>query len=140
MTRALHSEFPGRLLTAEITPEDPRGVHELGFNVLWVHSGYDIIQQHKALGRGHHGGCGACCGHVAFGQRRMLWLQSGVCASAVWTSGWYLGCTAGVFWGTDIFVESMCRGTSAKQVFCTSVAVPAACSVLAWLCLLHVLY
>jgi hypothetical protein len=32
-------------------------VHELGFDALWVHSGYfDIIQQHKALGRGHHGG------------------------------------------------------------------------------------
>ncbi|KIZ02351.1 1,4-alpha-glucan branching enzyme [Monoraphidium neglectum] len=57
MTWALRSQYPGRLLTAEITPEDPRGVHELGFDALWVHSGYfDIIQQHKALGRGHHGG------------------------------------------------------------------------------------
>lgn len=56
MTWALHDQFPGSLLTAEITPEDPRGVHELGFDALWVHSGYfDIIQQHKALGRGHHG-------------------------------------------------------------------------------------
>jgi hypothetical protein len=65
MTWALHDEFPGRLLTAEITPEDPRGVHELGFDALWVHSGYfDIIQQHKALGRGHHGewaGIGGMC-------------------------------------------------------------------------------
>lgn len=32
-------------------------VHELGFDSVWVHSGYfDIIQQHRALGRGHHGG------------------------------------------------------------------------------------
>lgn len=57
ITWALHDACPGRILTAEITPEDPRGVHELGFDSLWVHSGYfDIIQQHRALGRGHHGG------------------------------------------------------------------------------------
>ena len=32
-------------------------VHELGFDSVWVHSGYfDIIQQTRALGRGHHGG------------------------------------------------------------------------------------
>ena len=34
-------------------------VHEMGFDSVWVHSGYfDIIQQHRALGRGHHGGGG----------------------------------------------------------------------------------
>mmetsp|Transcript_3793 Transcript_3793/g.10743 ORF Transcript_3793/g.10743 Transcript_3793/m.10743 type:complete len:283 (-) Transcript_3793:353-1201(-) len=32
-------------------------VQQLGFDSVWVHSGYfDIIQQHRALGRGHHGG------------------------------------------------------------------------------------
>nr|QKY15164.1 starch branching enzyme (1,4-alpha-glucan branching enzyme II) (SBE2) [Polytomella parva] len=57
LTWTLHQRFPGRILTAEITPEDPRGIKELGFDSLWVHSGYfDIIQQHRALGRGHHGG------------------------------------------------------------------------------------
>lgn len=39
MTWELHEQFPGRILTAEITPENPRGVHELGFDALWVHSG-----------------------------------------------------------------------------------------------------
>ena len=40
-----------------MTPENPMSVHELGFDSVWVHSGYfDIIQQHRALGRGHHGG------------------------------------------------------------------------------------
>jgi len=45
-------------VTAEqVTPENPMSVHELGFDSVWVHSGYfDIIQQHRALGRGHHGG------------------------------------------------------------------------------------
>ena len=41
----------------QVTPENPMSVHELGFDSVWVHSGYfDIIQQHRALGRGHHGG------------------------------------------------------------------------------------
>jgi len=53
----LHQEFPGRLLTAEVTPENPTSISELGYDSVWVHSGYfDIIQQHRALGRGHHGG------------------------------------------------------------------------------------
>ncbi|KXZ43862.1 hypothetical protein GPECTOR_78g49 [Gonium pectorale] len=57
MTWALHERFPGRILTAEVTPENPQSVHDLGFDSVWVHSGYfDIIQQHRALGRGHHGG------------------------------------------------------------------------------------
>ena len=42
---------------AQVTPENPMSVHELGFDSVWVHSGYfDIIQQTRALGRGHHGG------------------------------------------------------------------------------------
>ena len=57
LTFGLRERFPGRILTAEVTPENPQAVHELGFDSLWVHSGYfDIIQQHRALGRGHHGG------------------------------------------------------------------------------------
>ncbi|KAG2424144.1 hypothetical protein HYH02_015227 [Chlamydomonas schloesseri] len=57
LTYNLRERFPGRILTAEVTPENPQSVHELGFDSVWVHSGYfDIIQQHRALGRGHHGG------------------------------------------------------------------------------------
>ena len=57
MTWRLHQAFPDRLLTAEVTPENPTSITELGFDAVWVHSGYfDIVQQHKALGRGHHGG------------------------------------------------------------------------------------
>eukprot|EP00854_Cymbomonas_tetramitiformis_P019855 gene19855-23751_t len=56
-THHLHDTYPGCLLIAEITPENPEGIHRLGFDSLWTHSGYfDIIQQHRALGRGHHGG------------------------------------------------------------------------------------
>eukprot|EP00191_Tetraselmis_sp_GSL018_P007336 CAMPEP_0177609820 /NCGR_PEP_ID=MMETSP0419_2-20121207/19359_1 /TAXON_ID=582737 /ORGANISM="Tetraselmis sp., Strain GSL018" /LENGTH=641 /DNA_ID=CAMNT_0019104903 /DNA_START=286 /DNA_END=2211 /DNA_ORIENTATION=- len=56
-TGHLHSAYNGCLLIAEITPENPEGIHRLGFDSLWTHSGYfDIIQQHRALGRGHHGG------------------------------------------------------------------------------------
>jgi 1,4-alpha-glucan branching enzyme len=56
-TWKLHQQFPGRLLTAEVTPENPTSITELGFDSVWVHSGYfDIIHQHRALGRGHHGG------------------------------------------------------------------------------------
>jgi 1,4-alpha-glucan branching enzyme len=57
LTWACHERFPGVFLTAEVTPENPMAVHHLGFDSLWVHSGYfDIIHQHRALGRGHHGG------------------------------------------------------------------------------------
>ncbi|KAG1668585.1 hypothetical protein FOA52_007320 [Chlamydomonas sp. UWO 241] len=57
LTTTLRAAYPGRILTAEVTPENPMSVRELGFDSVWVHSGYfDIIQQHKALGRGHHGG------------------------------------------------------------------------------------
>lgn len=57
LTWRMHNDYPGRLLTAEVTPENPTSITELGFDSVWVHSGYfDIIQQHRALGRGHHGG------------------------------------------------------------------------------------
>mmetsp|Transcript_5310 Transcript_5310/g.19417 ORF Transcript_5310/g.19417 Transcript_5310/m.19417 type:complete len:341 (-) Transcript_5310:160-1182(-) len=57
LTYNLRSNFPDRIMTAEVTPENPVAIHEFGFDSLWVHSGYfDVIQQHRALGRGHHGG------------------------------------------------------------------------------------
>lgn len=99
LTWRLRSEFPGRILTAEVTPENPSSITELGFDSVWVHSFYfgaagccgsralldsirmcclvrsrsadsqasahatpppvwappDLVQQHRALGRGHHG-------------------------------------------------------------------------------------
>jgi hypothetical protein len=48
LTHYLHEAFPGRILMAELTPEDPFRMKELGLDSLWVHSGYfDIIQQHR---------------------------------------------------------------------------------------------
>jgi hypothetical protein len=32
ITWHLHEQFPGRILTAEVTPENPMSVHELGFD------------------------------------------------------------------------------------------------------------
>lgn len=40
VTWRLKQEFPGRILTAEITPEDPNLMNEYGFDAIWVHSGY----------------------------------------------------------------------------------------------------
>ncbi|KAI3423988.1 hypothetical protein D9Q98_009821 [Chlorella vulgaris] len=57
ITWSMRDRFPGRWLSAEITPEDPQLMAAYGFDAIWVHSGYfDIVQQHRALGRGHHGG------------------------------------------------------------------------------------
>lgn len=54
ITYALHERFPGRILMAELTPEDPFKMRDLGLDALWVHSGYfDIIQQHRCA-------CGPC--------------------------------------------------------------------------------
>lgn len=39
-TSYLHDRFTGCLLIAEITPENPEGIHRLGFDSLWTHSGY----------------------------------------------------------------------------------------------------
>lgn len=48
LTWKLREAFPGRILTAEVTPENPMSVQQLGFDSVWVHSGYfDIIQQHR---------------------------------------------------------------------------------------------
>jgi len=56
-TWRLREAFPGRILTAEVTPENPTSISELGFDSVWTHSGmFDVLQQHRALGRGHHGG------------------------------------------------------------------------------------
>lgn len=44
ITWDLREKYPGRILTAEVTPENPQKLHELGFDSLWVHSGYfDIM-------------------------------------------------------------------------------------------------
>ena len=57
LTHRCHELFPGKILIAEVTPENPKAIYECGFDSLWIHSSYfDIIQQHRALGRGHHGG------------------------------------------------------------------------------------
>jgi hypothetical protein len=40
VTWRLKESFPGRLLTAEITPEDPNLMKQYGFDAIWVHSGY----------------------------------------------------------------------------------------------------
>ncbi len=57
ITRPTTYLFTKCVTAGQVTPENPMSVHELGFDSVWVHSGYfDIIQQHRALGRGHHGG------------------------------------------------------------------------------------
>lgn len=57
VTARARGSAPGALLIAELTPENPKGLFELGFDSLWCHSGlFDIVQQQRALGRGHHGG------------------------------------------------------------------------------------
>lgn len=72
LTGAAHTAAPGCFLTAEVTPENPQAVHELGFDNLWVHSAYfDIIHQHRALGRGHHGG-GDCAAGWDFPRLRTV--------------------------------------------------------------------
>lgn len=39
LTFSLREAYPGRILTAEVTPENPMSVRELGFDSVWVHSG-----------------------------------------------------------------------------------------------------
>lgn len=57
VTARVRGAHAGALLIAELTPEDPQGLLDRGFDSLWCHSGlFDIVQQQKALGRGHHGG------------------------------------------------------------------------------------
>lgn len=38
-TWTLRQRYPGRILTAEITPEDPQLMVQYGFDAIWVHSG-----------------------------------------------------------------------------------------------------
>lgn len=57
VTARVRGAHSGVYMMAELTPEDPKGIFDLGFDSLWCHSGlFDIVQQQKALGRGHHGG------------------------------------------------------------------------------------
>ena len=39
VTWALKQGYPGRILSAEITPEDPQLMAQYGFDAIWVHSG-----------------------------------------------------------------------------------------------------
>jgi hypothetical protein len=39
ITWALKQGYPGRFLSAEITPEDPQLMAQYGFDAIWVHSG-----------------------------------------------------------------------------------------------------
>ncbi len=39
VTWHLKQYYPGRILTAEITPEDPHLMQQYGFDAIWVHSG-----------------------------------------------------------------------------------------------------
>jgi hypothetical protein len=39
VTWALKQRYPGRFLSAEITPEDPQLMAQYGFDAIWVHSG-----------------------------------------------------------------------------------------------------
>jgi hypothetical protein len=42
VTWALKQRYPGRFLSAEITPEDPKLMAEYGFDAIWVHSGKSV--------------------------------------------------------------------------------------------------
>lgn len=101
LTWSLRERFPGRILTAEVTPENPLSVHEGGFDSVWLHSGYfDIIQQHRALGRGHHGGGDWAAGWDLPRLRTVMGLHSGFtsptqCIKYLLGSHDQCGCTHG---------------------------------------------
>lgn len=101
LVAALRERFPGRILTAEVTPENPLSVHEGGFDSVWLHSGYfDIIQQHRALGRGHHGGGDWAAGWDLPRLRTVMGLHSGFtsptqCIKYLLGSHDQCGCTHG---------------------------------------------
>lgn len=107
LTWHLHQNYPGRLLTAEVTPENPQSVHELGFDSVWVHSGYfDIIQQHRALGRGHHGGGDWAAGWDLPRLRTAMGLHYGFthpvqCIKYMLGSHDQVGCRKGGAWTQD---------------------------------------
>eukprot|EP00920_Eleutheroschizon_duboscqi_P006917 GHVT01016081.1.p1 GENE.GHVT01016081.1~~GHVT01016081.1.p1 ORF type:complete len:400 (-),score=118.34 GHVT01016081.1:261-1460(-) len=45
LTAGLRAAFPGRILIAEVTPENPKICNDAGFDSCWIHSGYyDMIQ------------------------------------------------------------------------------------------------
>ncbi|EFJ45925.1 1,4-alpha-glucan branching enzyme II [Volvox carteri f. nagariensis] len=107
LTWSLRQRFPGRILTAEVTPENPQSVHELGFDSVWVHSGYfDIIQQHRALGRGHHGGGDWAAGWDLPRLRTVMALHPGFtsptqCIKYLLGSHDQVGCRNGGAWYKD---------------------------------------
>ncbi|KAG2484155.1 hypothetical protein HYH03_017036 [Edaphochlamys debaryana] len=107
LTFSLRHRFPGRILTAEVTPENPQSVHDLGFDSVWVHSGYfDIIQQHRALGRGHHGGGDWAAGWDLPRLRTVMVLHYGFtgptqCIKYLLGSHDQVGCRKGGAWYKD---------------------------------------
>jgi len=107
LTWRLREQFPGRLLSAEVTPENPMAVQELGFDSVWVHSGYfDIIQQHRALGRGHHGGGDWAAGWDLPRLRTVMVLHYGFsaptqCIKYLLGSHDQVGCRKGGAWYKD---------------------------------------
>lgn len=42
LTWKIRDAFPGRILTAEVTPENPMSVRELGFDSVWVRRVSDV--------------------------------------------------------------------------------------------------
>jgi hypothetical protein len=51
VTWALKQRYPGRFLSAEITPEDPQLMAQYGFDAIWVHSGEaSSVMTHAAAG------------------------------------------------------------------------------------------
>jgi 1,4-alpha-glucan branching enzyme len=107
LTWKLREHYPGRILTAEVTPENPMSVRELGFDSVWVHSGYfDIIQQHRALGRGHHGGGDWAAGWDLPRMRTVMILHFGFekptqCIKYLLGSHDQVGCRKGGAWYKD---------------------------------------
>ncbi|KAL6751388.1 glycoside hydrolase superfamily [Haematococcus lacustris] len=107
LTWKLKDQLPGRFLTAEVTPENPQSVHECGFHSVWVHSGYfDIIQQHRALGRGHHGGGDWAAGWDLPRLRTVMVLHYGFthptqCIKYLLGSHDQIGCRKGGAWYED---------------------------------------
>jgi len=107
LTWRLRESYPGRILTAEVTPENPMSVQQLGFDSVWVHSGYfDIIQQHRALGRGHHGGGDWAAGWDLPRLRTVMVLHFGFekptqCIKYLLGSHDQVGCRKGGAWYKD---------------------------------------
>jgi hypothetical protein len=56
VTWSLKQTYPDRILTAEITPEDPQLMAQYGFDAIWVHSG-----EPEQPGGTEGTAAGACC-------------------------------------------------------------------------------